>query len=97
MKVWVVYMVKNMDYGGLGVNVTEDTLTVFDSEEKAVDYIRELIKKDHEIEDNMNPLELQYYVRFNLDQQTICEGRSIGSYRYYIKTISYKYKSYEVE
>ena len=97
MKVWVVYLVKRKDYGTLDVSVTEDTLNIFDSEEKAVNCIRGLIEADHRIESAMSPLELQNYVRFDLDQQTICEGRSIGSYQYYFKTTSYMYRSYDVK
>ena len=99
MKVWVVYIIDRDEYTHSGdVEEYKGVCKIFDSEEKAVNYIRERIKLDHE---GMENCELNFnrsqYVRFELDQQEIAEGHSIGSYQYYNETVSYHYVSYEVE
>lgn len=97
MKVWVVYDETTYftEHGDL---VTNRVLCrVFDSEDKAVKYIRERIDYDHE---HMEYCELNFdresYVRYDFNSQHIAEGYRIPSYEYCDDTVYYRYESISV-
>lgn len=96
MKVWVVYEIARVCHGEYP-EVHKNTLEVFDSEENAVHYICGRVKLDHYgMENHEIDFERSQYVRFELDQQVIAEGREIASYAYYDEAFAYKYESYKV-
>jgi hypothetical protein len=96
MKVWVVYEIARV-CPGEHPEVHESTLAIFDSEEKAVRYIRAMVKLDHYGMENREPdFDRSQYVRFELDQQDIVEGREIASYAYRDEAFAYKYVSDKV-
>lgn len=92
MKGYVVYQIVRNCSDGHPVESKEVDIIV-DSEEKAVRYISARVKLDHYgMEHHELNFERREYVRYELDQQEIVEGREIGSYQYYDETVSYKYE-----
>ena len=97
MKVWIVYEIA-VDCPGEYPTMCQSVCGVFDSEEKAVNCIRECVKRDHEVMENCElNFDRSQYVRLELDQQMIVEGMEIGSYQYYDEDVSYIYRSHEVK
>ena len=97
MKVWVVYEIVRTWPNGYP-EVSKEVCDVFDSEENAVHHISGRVKLDHYGMEHHEPnFERSQYVRYELDQQEIIEGRKIGSYKYYDETVSYMYECHEVK
>ena len=97
MKVWIVYEMV-MDCPGDYPEVHKTVCGVFDSEEKAVRFIRDEINDDHEY---MNYCKLDFdrksYVQHEIYGRKIVEGDEIISYEYYEERVSYLYESHDVK
>ena len=97
MKVWIVYEMV-MDCPGDYPEVHKTVCGVFDSEEKAVRFIRDEINDDHEY---MNYCKLDFdrksYVQHEIYGRKIGEGDEIISYEYYEERVSYLYESHDVK
>lgn len=97
MKVWIVYEMLT-DCSGDHPEVNKTVCGIFDSEEKAVRFIRDRVNADHEY---MNYCELDFdrkrYVQHELYGQEIVEGDEIISYEYYEERVSYLYESHDVQ
>ena len=97
MKVWIVYEIV-ADCPGDYPEVHKTICGVFDSEEKAVRFIRDEVNSDHEY---MNYCKLDFdrdhYVQHELYGREIVEGDEIISYEYYEERVSYLYESHDVK
>ena len=97
MKVWIVYEMVT-DCPGDYPEVHKTVCGVFDSEEKAVRFIRDEVNSDHEY---MNYCKLDFdrkrYVQHELYGRKIVEGDEIISYEYCEELVSYLYESYDVQ
>ena len=73
---------------------------VFDSEEKAIQYIYDRIKVDHEYVD-ITTSDKKYYSKYDLNMDNIKMGEVVESYEYendgFYKLVSYMYNPYDVE
>ena len=97
MKVWIVYeMLTNCS--GEYPEAKKTVCGVFDSEEKAVRFIRDEVNSDHEY---MNYGKLDFdrkrYVQHELYGRKIVEGDEIISYEYCEELVSYLYESHDVK
>ena len=97
MKVWIVYEIV-ADCPDDHPEVHKTVCGVFDSEEKAVRFIRDEVNSDHEY---MNYCKLDFdrksYVQHGLYGREIVEGDEIISYEYYEEIVSYMYESHDVK
>jgi hypothetical protein len=97
MKVYIVHEIVER-WPGEYPKVFKIVGGVFDSEEKAVDYIRKEIRDDHEYMENCElNFERDRYVRHEFYEQEIIAGNYIVSYEYFDETVSYCYEGHEVE
>ena len=76
--------------------VETDIVKVFDTEAKAVNYIRETVKGDHERFDSQGAKNVRKY---DWDENRVREGHEICSFEdyQYHEAVAYMYKSYDVE
>lgn len=99
-KVYLVYsMYHEHDINGEDPYTSENVERVFDSEEKAIDYIREQIKNDHERVDAVYPDD-EHLIKYYPSDEEIRNSRYVMSYEYncltYI-TMNYRWVSYDVK
>ena len=99
-KVYIVYsMYHEHDSIGEDAYTSESIERVFDSEEKAVNYIREAIKSDHERVDTEYPDD-EHVTKHYPDNEQIRESMAVISWEYNCLTymaMHYRWASYEVE
>lgn len=98
-KVYVVFMREHMQVYHAEPYERETLLNIFDSEEKAISYIRDLIGRDHEYVDSQIAAgNVDFYKGSGFERVPeswfMCSyGRITNTYQ---KTTYYKYKSYEL-
>lgn len=97
MKVWIVYEMLT-DCPGDHPEVNKTVCGVFDSEEKAVCFIRDKVDDDHVYMKYCKfNFDRERYVQHELYGREIVEGEEIISYEYYEELVSYLYESHDVQ
>ena len=99
-KVYVVFSMYH-EHGDIGEDAytSEIIEKMFDSEKKAVNYIREAIKRDHERVDAVYPDD-EHVTKYYPDDEQIRDSMSVMSYEYNCLTyivMHYRLETYNVE
>ena len=94
-----IYIVSKWTFAVIGEDERSEVccLKAFDTREKAINYIRDLVKEDQEWCDGLEIEGDDHFWGIKDDlENNLREGQYVGSYKHWFDTVAYSYKEVEL-